>query len=91
MARAKQKMPPDKIPCPCNRKDGRTKAWLKITYPRTTHDGRVCTICGRAVLTCHWCYGIICDWNKGEPNSELSYMPPICPKCGAILHTRGLR
>jgi hypothetical protein len=77
-----RKMPPAKIPCTC--KDGK----LVSTYPRTTHDGRVCDKCKKAVLTCFWCLGIICDWQQGEENSELEYMPYSCPHCGVILKCR---
>ena len=76
----KHKMPPARVVCP---KCGKKK--LLATLLRTTHDGRICEVCGYAAVTCHQCYDIICDWEQGPPNSELHYMPISCPHCGTIL------
>lgn len=73
-----RKMPPVNIPCPCGGK-------LKSVYPRTTHDGRTCESCGKAVLTCFWCQAILCDWQQGPANSDLAYMPKRCSGCGVLL------
>lgn len=79
----KQKMPPKRVVCPAC---GKKKLFLNML--RTTHDGRVCEACGHAAITCHWCYDIVCDWQRGEPNTELKYMPHICPACHTILICR---
>ena len=81
---SKQKSPPKNIPCTSS--DCKGKA--AITYPRTTFDGRLCKKCGLAVLTCHWCYGIVCEWAQGPELSEYENMPHVCPTCGAIMYVR---
>lgn len=64
--------------CPCGRR-------MEVHMPRTTHDGRICPRCRKKAITCHFCNKIICDWEGGKPNTELEYMPKICPNCKAIL------
>jgi ribosomal protein L32 len=74
------KMPPQRVVCP---KCGRKK--LLATMLRTTHDGRVCEDCGYAAITCHWCYGIVCDWKHGDAKPSLQNMPNVCPNCSVLL------
>ena len=78
---AKPKSVPERIPCPCGGK-------LAITYARTCFDGRVCEKCDKAVLTCHWCHGIVCEWTQGPSLSEYEYIPHSCPNCGSLMYMR---
>jgi hypothetical protein len=80
----KPKSPAKNIPC--TNKGCKGKA--TITYPRTNFDGRLCKKCGLAVLTCHWCYGIVCEWEQGPELSEYENMPHVCPTCGALMYVR---
>jgi hypothetical protein len=81
--RGKKRMPPSLVDCPsCGQKK------LRAILLRTTHDGRLCDECGKAAVTCHYCWKPVCDWEQGPPNSELEYMPTACPNCGNILQCR---
>jgi len=91
MAPAKHKSPPEFIYCPCGKKEARKKARLTIIMAKTTYDGRYCPSCGRAVITCHWCHGVVCDWKQGKPNSELAYIPKTCPNCGVLINLGAIK
>jgi hypothetical protein len=84
MARTKPKSPPKSIPCSTERCKGK----LVIEYPRTNFDGRTCEKCQAAVITCHWCYGIVCEWAQGSELSEYENMPHVCPTCGSLMYVR---